>query len=96
MKTIVTGSNGQLGKTIHEIVENSSEFIFTDINNLDTPLTPIPGNIPSPLDRPSGCVFRTRCPHASQDGKESKIKMGLVEVKPGHWLDRCGADCGNK
>ena len=35
MKTIVTGSNGQLGKTIHEIVENSSEFIFTDINNLD-------------------------------------------------------------
>ena len=57
-----------------------------DINNLDAPLTPIPGNIPSPLDRPAGCVFRTRCPHASQDGKESKVKMGLVEVKPGHWL----------
>ena len=67
-----------------------------DINNLDAPLTPIPGNIPSPLDRPAGCVFRTRCPHASQDGKESKVKMGLVEVKPGHWLDRCGVDCGNK
>ena len=65
-----------------------------DINNLDAPLTPIPGNIPSPLDRPSGCVFRTRCPHASQDGKEADIKMGLIEVKPGHWLDKCGVKCG--
>jgi|TARA_Y100000817_G_scaffold87555_1_gene68098 peptide/nickel transport system ATP-binding protein len=65
-----------------------------DINNLDAPLTPIPGNIPSPLDRPTGCVFRTRCPHASQEGKEENIKMGLVEVKPGHWLDKCGVDCG--
>ena len=67
-----------------------------DINNLDAPLTPIPGNIPSPLDRPNGCVFRTRCPHASKEGKEGNIKMGLVEVKPGHWLDKCGVDCGKK
>ena len=26
-----------------------------DVNNLDAPLRPIPGNIPSPLDRPSTC-----------------------------------------
>ena len=52
------------------------------------------GEIPSAMNPPSGCVFRTRCPHASQDGKEADIKMGLVEVSPGHWVDQCGVNCG--
>ena len=65
-----------------------------DINNLDAPLKPIPGNIPSPLDRPTGCVFRTRCPDPSHDCKEGNIEMGLIEISPGHWVDKCCVNCG--
>ena len=65
-----------------------------DINNLDAPLKPIPGNIPSPLERPSGCVFRTRCPNPTHDCKEGNIEMGLIEVEPGHWVDQCCVNCG--
>ena len=65
-----------------------------DINNLDAPLKPIPGNIPSPLDRPTACVFRTRCPNPCDDCREGKTEMGLIEVEPGHWVDQCCINCG--
>ena len=65
-----------------------------DVNNLDAPLKPIPGSIPSPLERPSGCVFRTRCPNPTHECKEGHIEMGLIEVSPGHWVDQCCVNCG--
>ncbi|HXU88638.1 MAG TPA: ABC transporter ATP-binding protein, partial [Methylomirabilota bacterium] len=41
------------------------------------------GEVPSPLNPPSGCVFHPRCPLV-QDRCRSTIPE-LREVRPGHW-----------
>jgi peptide/nickel transport system ATP-binding protein len=44
----------------------------------------IPGVPPSLLDRPSGCPFRTRCPHAFD--RCASEEPEFREVRPGHWV----------
>ena len=53
----------------------------------------IKGDIPSPINPPSGCVFRTRCPNPTHDCKEGNIEMGLIEISPNHWVDQCCVNC---
>lgn len=40
------------------------------------------GELPSPMNPPSGCVFHTRCPYATEECSLGKPE--LKEVKPGH------------
>jgi oligopeptide transport system ATP-binding protein len=44
----------------------------------------IEGEIPSPINPPSGCVFHPRCPIMVEDCK--KHVPDFREVKPGHWV----------
>ena len=45
---------------------------------------PVKGEVPSPINPPSGCVFHPRCPIAVARCKE--VRPELRELRPGHWV----------
>lgn len=53
------------------------------LDDLDAPLIPVPGDIPSPLERPPGCVFHTRC-SVALDGLCQTQTPAFVGVNPDH------------
>lgn len=55
------------------------------LEDLDAPLTPIPGDIPSPLDRPRGCVFHPRNPDLKPGSRYETEVPPMTEVSPGHF-----------
>jgi oligopeptide transport system ATP-binding protein len=45
------------------------------------------GDVPSPVNPPSGCHFRTRCPRAVE--ASAQIDPPWREISPGHWVQAC-------
>jgi oligopeptide/dipeptide ABC transporter ATP-binding protein len=44
------------------------------------------GDVPSPANPPSGCVFHPRCHHPQRDAACTKIVPPLEEKAPNHWV----------
>ena len=42
------------------------------------------GDVPSPINPPSGCRFHTRCPHVLDECRT--IEPNFNEISPGHWV----------
>ena len=45
---------------------------------------PARGEVPCPINPPSGCVFHPRCPRAVEGCKQAR--PSLRELRPGHWV----------
>jgi len=44
------------------------------------------GDVPSPANPPSGCVFHPRCHHPARDAACASVIPPLEEKAPGHWV----------
>ncbi|HEX7982259.1 MAG TPA: oligopeptide/dipeptide ABC transporter ATP-binding protein, partial [Duganella sp.] len=63
-----------------------TQALMADAPRLDARVAqhrPIQGELPSPLNPPSGCAFHPRCPRAM--ARCAQQAPALAEVAPGHW-----------
>lgn len=63
-----------------------TQALIADAPRLDRKVSehrPISGELPSPLNPPTGCSFHPRCPHAMP--RCSQERPPLEEIAPGHW-----------
>ena len=72
-KVVETGSVNKIFNSPKHPYTKGLLHALPKLDALDEPLTPIPGDIPSPLERPPGCVFHTRCPEVLADRCNSSV-----------------------
>ena len=82
-KIVETGSVRQIIQTPEHPYTKGLLNALPNLDDLGAPLTPVAGDIPSPLERPSGCVFHTRCPQVIAGRCDAEIPE-IIDLGAGH------------
>ncbi len=69
---------------LHPYTEALLEAIPTTDEDANKALQILEGDIPSPINPPSGCKFHTRCKYATE--KCAQEKPAWIEHRPKHWV----------
>lgn len=73
---------------LHHPLHPYSEALLSSIPPADPDIRPnrirLEGDVPSPVNPPSGCIFHTRCRYAKDRCKQEEPK--LVEAEAGHFV----------
>ena len=86
-KVVETGSvEGIFDKPLHPYTQGLLRSL-PKVGVVQDRLDVIGGNVPDPLNFPSGCKFHPRCPIGNDDKRCQRVEPQLREVKPG----RCSA-----
>ena len=80
---------GEMGNIYENPKHPYTKALLSSVPNPDPTkrkeLGVLEGDVPSPINIPSGCRFRTRCSYATEKCKAEFPKM--VEIEPGHWIE---------
>ena len=82
-KIVETGSVRQIIQAPEHPYTKGLLNALPNLDDLGAPLTPVAGDIPSPLERPSGCVFHTRCPQVIAGRCDTEIPE-ITDLAAGH------------
>ncbi len=82
-KIVETGSVRQIIQAPEHPYTKGLLNALPDLDDLAAELTPVAGDIPNPLERPSGCVFHTRCPQVIAGRCDADIPE-ITDLGAGH------------
>ena len=68
----------------HPYAKALLKSVFSLYGDAGKQIVPLSGEVPSPIDRPAGCPFHTRCPDCTDRCRTHMPAM--TEVSPGHWV----------
>jgi oligopeptide/dipeptide ABC transporter ATP-binding protein len=82
-KIVETGSVRQIIRAPQHPYTKGLLKALPNLDDLGAPLTPVAGDIPSPLERPAGCVFHTRCPQIIEGRCDASLPKA-TDLGAGH------------